>query len=170
MITARRHNYLFNPMEKEIIAAITKVNEAYGKPAAIKVEALFRNETRHFKSGNYAATFSPGMEAVKKPDGSALPYPYGWTSLREFWDQNPQYKPTGIHLQVENDSGQAKSRGERAFIKFPSVEAAFMTVAKRLQMKGWDTGAWFADANHPDKQASYRDYITKIKTPYANAL
>lgn len=157
-------------LEKEIIAAIAKVKGLYGKPSSIKVEAVFRNETRHFKSGNFAKTYSPGMEAVKRPDGSVLPYPYGWTSLRTFWDENPQYKPTGLYMQVENDSGQAKSRGERAFIKFPSVEAAFITVAKRLQMKGWDTGAWFADANHPDKQAQYRDYISRIKTPYANAL
>lgn len=156
--------------EKAIIAALTKIKDLYRKPAAIKVEALFRNETRHFKSGNYAVTLSPGMEAVKRPDGSALPYPYGWTSLRKFWDENPQYKPTGLHLQVENDSGQAKSRGERAFIKFPSVEAGFMTVAKRLQDNGWDTGTWFANSNHPEKQASYREYLTKIKTPYANAL
>jgi len=168
MITARRHNYLFNPMEKEIIAALTKIKDLYGKPAAIKVESLFRNETRHFKSGNYAATFSPGMEAVKKPDGSVLPYPYGWTSLRAFWDNHPNYKPVGLHHQVENDSAMMKSRGERAFIVFPSIEAGFMTVAERLRNKGWDTGAWAS--NDKAAQDKYRNYLLGIKTPYANAL
>jgi len=155
-------------MEQKIIAALTKVKEIYGKPASIKLEALFRNETRHFKSTNFADTFSPGMEAVKLPNGSILPYPYGWTSLREFWDKNPEYKPTGLHLQVENTSRAAKSRGERAFIKFPSIEAAFMTVAYRLQNKGWNTGAWFS--TDPVKQKDYSDYLLKIKTPYANSL
>lgn len=155
-------------MEKEIIESLTKIRNLYGKIAAVKIESLFRNETRHFKSTQYAATFSPGMEAVKRADGSVLPYPYGWTSLRKFWDENPQYKPIGLHMQVENDSGMMKSRGERAFIKFASIEAGFMAVAERLKNKGWDTGAWVS--NDKDVQDKYRDYLTKIKTPYANTL
>ena len=155
-------------MDQEIISALKKVKYLYGKPAAIKVEALFRNETAHFKSGNFAITFSPGMEAVKLPNGSVLPYPYGWTSLKEFWENNPNYKPIGLHMQVENSSRALKSRGERAFIKFASIESSFMTVAYRLQKKGWNTGAWFS--NDKTKQKNYSDYLLKIKTPYANSL
>ncbi len=151
-----------------ILPSLRKVAELYGKPNAIKVESLFRNETAHFTSGCFLKCFCPGMEAVKKPDNSVLPYPYGWTSLREFWDTNPNYKPTGIHLQVENDSAMMKSRGERAFIIFPSLEAAVMTVAFRLKNKGWDTGAW--SSNDKAAQDKYRTYLLGIKTPLANSL
>ena len=48
----------------EILASLKKVAILYGKEMAIKVESLFRNETKHFKSGNFLICFSPGMEAT----------------------------------------------------------------------------------------------------------
>lgn len=162
-MTERRANYLFKEMkDSEIIEALRKVKEIHGKEMAIKIEALFRNETRHFKSGNFLTCFSPGMEATLEF------YPYGWSSLKPFWDKNEKYKPVGIHKQVENSSGLLASRGERTFIKFPSLEAAMLTVAERLKNKGGDTGAWFS--NNPDSQKKYREYLLKIKTPFTNAL
>ncbi len=149
-------------LDQTILESLIKVKEIYGKENAVKIEALFRNETRHFKSGNFAICFSPGMEATIES------YPYGWSSLKPFWDKNTNYKPTGIHKQIENTSGLLASRGERKFIKFPSLEAAMLTVAFRLNNKGWNTGAWFS--NDPESQTKYREYLLKIKTPLSNSL
>jgi len=148
--------------DNEIISALTKVKDLYGKANAIKLEALFRNETAHFKSTNYVITFSPGMEATVDF------MPYGWSSLAPFWKEHPEYAPVGIHKQVENNSRMMASRGERRFIKFPSVEAGMMTVAYRLSLKGWDTGAWAS--NDKAAQDKYRAYLLGIKTPFANNL
>lgn len=146
--------------DKIIIDALKKVASIYGIENAKKLESLYRNETKHFKSGNFLICYSPGMEATKEE------MPYGWTSLAEFWKTNPQYAPIGIHKQVENDSAMLKSRGERKFIKFPSVEAAMITVAKRLSDKNWYTGAWAS--NNVDAQKKYADYLLKIKTSFTN--
>lgn len=162
-MTNRRLNYLFKELrDMDILSSIKKVAELYGKENAIKVESLFRNETKHFKSSNFLICYSPGMEATVEM------YPYGWSSLKPFWDKNPQYKPLGIYKQVENSSGLLKSRGERKFIKFPDLDAAMLTVAERLKNKGWDTGAWFS--NDSESQRKYREYLLKIKTPLANSL
>jgi len=145
-----------------ILDSLKKVAIHYGKENAIKIEALFRNETKHFTSGNFLICYSPGMEATKDV------MPYGWTSLAKFWKDKPEYAPIGIHKQVENSSRMMASRGERRFIKFPSLEAAMMTVAKRLSDKAWYTGAWAS--NNVDSQKKYADYLLKIKTPLSNSL
>lgn len=149
-------------MKDEIIDALKKIATIYGIDNAKKIESLFRNETKHFKSGNFLICYSPGMEATTEQ------MPYGWTSLGEFWKTNPQYAPIGIHKQIENDSAMMKSRGERKFIKFKNIESAMMTVAKRLSDKNWYTGAWAS--NNPDSQKKYADYLLKIKTPFTNNL
>ena len=164
-MTERRYNYLFKDKqmtEEIIIDALKKVAALYGKENAIKVEALFRNETKHFTSGNFLICYSPGMEATKDV------MPYGWSSLAQFWKDKPEYAPIGIHKQVENDSRMMQSRGERKFIKFPSLEAAMMTVAKRLSDKDWYTGAWAS--NNADSQKKYADYLLKISTPLTKKI
>ena len=146
----------------DVQAAIKRIGILYGKEMAIKVESLFRNETKHFTSGNFLKCFCPGMEATIES------FPYGWSSLSNFWKMHPEYAPIGIYKQVENTSGLLKSRGERKFIQFPNLDASMITVAERLKAKGGDTGAWFS--NDPSKQKLYREYLLKIKTPYANEL
>lgn len=50
----------------------------YSVPFAKQLERLFRYETGHFRSGQFASTGSPGMR-VFSPS-----FPYGWSSLEEF--------------------------------------------------------------------------------------
>lgn len=148
--------------DSEILSSLKKVAAIYGKDMAIKVESLFRNETKHFKSSNFLICLSPGMEATKDV------MPYGWSSLVPFWKLHPEYAPIGIHKQVENDSLMMQSRGERMFMKFISLDAAMLTVAERLKLKGGDAGAWAS--NKPSSQKKYREYLLKIKTPLANSI
>lgn len=146
----------------DILASIQRISIIYGKEMAVKVEALFRNETAHFKSGNFKICFSPGMEATKET------YPYGWTSLKSYWDLHPEHAPIGLYKQVENSSRMMASRGERTFIKFPNLDAAMITVAERLKAKGGNTGAWAS--NNIESQKKYSDYLLRINTPYANSI
>lgn len=119
---------------------LLKVADIYGTAHARRLEQLFRNETAHFKSKQFLAGHSPGMEAAK----GATEFPYGWTSLKQYWTINPQYKPIGLHSMVENTSALAKGIGVKQFIKFPSVEASMMSVAQLIMIRDGNFGKWFS--------------------------
>lgn len=143
-------------IEKEIELGLLKVKEVYGLAHAKRLEQLFRNETSHFKSGNFLKTLSAGMEV-----GAKVIYPYGWSSLVDFWENNPQYKPTGTYSQAENTSALAQKRGVRTFIKFGSVEASMMTVAHLIKLRGGRFGSWFS--TKADQQLKYEHELDNIK-------
>ncbi len=124
--------------ETEITRCLKLVADKYGIEFAKTIERLFRNETAHFKSGGFQKTFSAGMEAF----GAA--FPYGWSSLSDFWITNRQYAPAGIIKQRENTSAMLASRGERSFIKFPNLEASMMSVAFLIAKRGGEGGSWFS--------------------------
>lgn len=135
--------------------ALQKVKEIYGLNHAKRLEQLFRNETAHFKSGNYKITYSPGMESTKDT------FPYGWKSLETFWLVNPQYAPIGVYKQVENTSALAKSRGTRSFIKFENPLASMMSVAHLIKLRGGRFGSWFS--TKIESQMAYEEELNKIK-------
>lgn len=147
--------------DQEIILALRYVSNKYGIPFAKTIEQLFRNETRHFASGNFIKTYSPGMEAVVSS------FPYGWSSAKDFWIENKNYTPIGIFKQVENSSAMLKSRGERKFIQFPSLEASMMTVAYIIDKRGGDGGSWFSVDNKV-LRAKYNAEIAKIIPRFVN--
>lgn len=142
--------------DTEILQGLTKVKEVYGLAHAQRLEQLFRNETSHFKSGNFLICLSPGMEV-----GSKTVFPYGWGSLESFWNTNPHYKPIGVHSQAENTSALAQKRGVRTFIKFGSIEASMMTVAHLIKIRGGNFGAWFS--KNTVQQLAYNRELDKIK-------
>jgi len=148
--------------DKEIIAALQLVASKYGKKLAATVEQIFRNETEHFKSREFQVSLSPGMEAL------ALTSPYGWGSFAPFWKANPLYAPVGVHKQVENDSLMSKSRGERTFVQFPSIEASVMSVAFVINLRGGVGGAWFT-VTDLKAQKVYTDALNKIIPRFVNA-
>jgi hypothetical protein len=120
------------------------------------LEQLFRNETAHFKSGNFHITHAAGMEAF------ADNLPYGWTQLTEYWKINPQYTPTHLHSQIENTSALAKASAKpKRFIVFPNVEASMMSVAYVIKLRSSNFGAWFS--KNAVQQKKYNDELDKIK-------
>ncbi len=110
-------------------------------------------------------TLGAGMEAF-------LPgFPYGWTSLKDFWLKNPQYAPTGTTGLKENSSAISKSRGVRSFLVFPSVEAGAMAVATVINLRGGDGGQWFSNQESlaGDKaRKAYNDVLTSINSQFIN--
>ncbi len=148
--------------DQQIIDGFKIVIAFFGKPLAARIEQLFRNETKHFKSGNFLITLSPGMQATQNE------YPFGWSSLAPFWTENPNYKPTGIHVQKENDSALAKASGAQKFMIFPSIEASLMTIAKLIHLRHDDAGTWFS--NDPSKQQLYDKELDHIIPKFVNSI
>ena len=144
-------------IEQDIELGLNKVKEVYGLAHAKRLEQLYRNETAHFKSGNFLKTLSPGMEV----GGDKKTFPFGWGSLQQFWTVNPQYAPSGVYSQVENTSALAKSRGVRTFIKFDNCIASMMSVAHLINIRGGNFGAWFS--KNAVQQLAYNKELDNIK-------
>lgn len=132
---------------KEVIKKAIKMF----KPGVVKnAEKIFRLETNHFRSGQYLGTFSPGMEKF-----SAL-YPYGWKSLKPFWNKFPEYAPFDFLPFIENRTGKTKF-----FLKFKTLEAAFLTLCFFLEINNNNPGRWYAlDKNMQDE---YNNKIANFK-------
>lgn len=150
--------------DQEQIEAFRPVVATFPVPVPQGTEKIYRLETNHFRSGNYAVTFGAGMEAVP----GQLTFPWGWPSLATFWEAHPEYCPTGIMHQTDNNSALSASRGVRPFLIFPSAEAGYMTVATFLEIHGSDPGRWFSlDVNSEKK---YDEEIEGIVPHYVEAI
>lgn len=136
--------------------------DIYGIDKMKIAECLIRNETAHFTSGNYLVTLSPGWQATTES------LPYGWTSLAQFWNENPDLAPTGIHLQVENNSDIGKSQGVQKFMIFPSVRAGVLSLCKLLDIRSWNAGTWCS--TNKGLQDKYNEDLTHIIPRFVNAL
>lgn len=150
-------------MEEQIIAAIKLIIEKYGRPLAIQVEQLTREETKHYQSLGWLNDLCPGMEAFKEFQ------PYGWFVADKFWKDNPQFAPLGIADMIENSSDMAASRGTRHFLKFPTIEAAFMTVAYIINSRGGDGGSWFTTTD-AKARTKYNIDLKMITPRFVNSI
>ncbi len=148
--------------DQDIINALIVVAKKYGKGLASTIERIFRNETAHFKSGGFLKTLSPGMEAF------ADSFPYGWSTPAKFWEESPTYSPKGLEIERENSSAMLKSRGDRKFIVFPTIEASMMTVAYIIHTRGGNGGAWFSVSNE-EAQKKYNAILSGIIPRFVNA-
>ena len=157
-------------LQQDLINSLKLVKTSYPDcpNLAVEVERVCRNETEHFKSIGFLRSLSCGMEAFA-PD-----YPYGWSNLREFWDNYNQYIPAGTIPMVENNSAEMASRGSRNFIKFVDTDSSLMSVAEVLYQrrdkatKKADAGEWFSfrtDAVGIAARAKY-DSVTNNITPH----
>lgn len=147
--------------ENDIVPALKKAEKIYGTDAAALLERVYRWETAHFKSGQYRNTGSAGMEvgSTTGTDRKKIPtkkYPYGWTTPKKLWENNPKYKPVGTYTTPENQTGIVKT-----FIKFPSTEAAVLTLAEVLKKRGWNAGTWYS--TNKVLQDKYNGHINSVK-------
>jgi len=148
--------------DADIIEALKKVAHTYSKDIAVTVEKIFRTETKHFKSSNFFSTLSPGMEAR-----TAIA-PYGWTSLAQYWKDNPQYAPKGIFGQIENSTAWFQSKGEKKFIQFTTIEASMMSVAFIINARGGDGGTWFSKTE--PYMTNYRNFLKQIGAKFCGTF
>ncbi len=140
-------------------AALKIIYEKYGKDMAEIIEKLYRDETAHFASKQYAATGTGGMEAF----GDA-PY-YGWDS--SFFEANPAYKPMGLWSAFEN-AGLSKEGGnaqvtdrKKQFVILPSVLAGMEYKVFYTNKHGGNWARWHS--TNETTQETYREHISEIR-------
>jgi len=137
-----------------IRAALQEIKTVYGVEIARNVERIYRQETG-FKSGQYINSGSAGMAAASQA------FPYGWSSLRENWEENPDLAPVGM---IAYKIGRLNGDIWRylAFKKY----GGFHACAAILYLRDNDPGRYAAtDPNHPSA-VSYRAAIAKITPKY----
>jgi len=149
-----RKKKMNNFSETDARTAIQEVANVYNRDVAAIVEKILRLESGHFKSKQFKLTGSGGMESTTPV------FPFGWSSLRTFWQLNPQFKPTGTIAMKEAKTGKMKT-----FIVFPSVTAAALSMAVVLKLRNFNAGSWFSTKK--ELQDSYNLAISKIKTVFA---
>jgi hypothetical protein len=138
-------------------SSLKKALDAYDATIVENCERIFRLESGNFTSGQFLGTYSPGMEPASPI------YPYGWNSLKDFWDSNNPYKPIGIKTYTENGTGIRKQ-----FIQFPTVEAGVFTVCEWLTIFENNPGRWFS--TDVIGQANYNIKINGINATYTDEV
>ena len=88
-------------------------------------------------------------------------YPYGWNSLKDFWDLYHEYKPIGVKTYTENGTGIKKQ-----FIQFPSCEAGIFTLCEWLLSHNNNPGAWFS--TDVLAQNTYNTKVFNINASFTN--
>ncbi len=131
----------------------TKLQTKYGTNYARLIEKLYRYETAHFTSGQYAKTWSAGMVAT------STAFPFGWASLDEFLAANPQYKGDFGTVQMNT------SRGVKKYVKFPNLESAVFFISWFIQNKrGGDVGKW--NSLDAGESASYLAELSRVSARF----
>jgi hypothetical protein len=148
--------------ESNIKKALKKIYDQYGREKTTKLEALFRNETAHFNSGQFLGTLSPGMEI--SPQTNTV-FPFGWSSLKYFADTNNIPYSSFFASQNYSEGGTGTPK---KFVGFPDLYTAMKFVMFTIERRNWNFGKWRAF----DDQiaADYNAYIDRIRTPYTNSF
>jgi hypothetical protein len=148
--------------DNDIKTVLEKILSVFGLDIAKNVELIYRNETRHFTSGQFKNGYSPGMENFSKTGT----FPYGWgNTLKNFSEAYPEYKPTGLTNPLIEGQNTGK---KKVFVKFPSLEAAMFFLAIVLKARGNNPGKWHS--NNLAAQTEYNRRLNTIKPRIINTL
>ncbi|APC16882.1 hypothetical protein BLL42_14495 [Pseudomonas frederiksbergensis] len=147
-------------------AAIKVIYEKYGKEMAIIIERMYRDETAHFESGQYANCGTGGMEAFGGP-----PY-YGWDGA--IFEAHPEYTPVGTWSAFENKgmSGQGGNQQvtdkKKVFVVLPSVLAGMEYKAAYINKYDGNWARWHS--KETSVQNVYKTHIQAIRARFVEAL
>ena len=148
--------------ESNIKKALKKIYDQYGREKTTKLEALYRNETAHFNSGQFLGTLSPGMEI--SPQTNTV-FPFGWSSLKNFADINNI--PYSAFFASQNYS-EGGTGTPKKFVGFPDLYTAMKFIMFTIERRNWNFGKW---RSFDDQiAADYNTYIDRIRTPYTNSF
>jgi len=150
------------PTEENIKEALKRIFNKYGYEKTKRLEQLFRWETRHFKSGQFKGTYSPGMEPA--PNYNRV-FPYGWRTLRAFADvYGIPYNSFGVNgPYTEGGTGKPKY-----FVSFPDIYTSMLFVMYVIERRAWNFGKWRAfDAAIA---LDYNNKLNTVLTPYTNSF
>lgn len=125
---------------------------------------MYRDETAHFKSGQYKACGTGGMEAFGK-----APY-YGWDA--SFFDAYPEFRPMGIWSAFENKgmSGQGGNKQvtdkKKEFVILPSVLGGMEYKVFYIKKHNGNWARWHS--TNPSNQETYKKFLESIKPRFVN--
>jgi hypothetical protein len=153
-----------NTTKYDIEKSLKEIFTIYGEQTAKDVERIYRLETANFSSGQFINSLSAGMEVGRDKTGKPIStFPYGWGSLRKFWDEQPTNRPTGFLKMKENVTGK-----EKLFIKFPSLFSAMFVLALTIKNRGGNAGAWHS--TEEEKQKYYEKLLSSQKTTITDKI
>jgi len=149
-------------MPENIKRALATIKQRHGREIAKRVEQLYRKETRHFQSGQFKGTLSPGMEPSPQ---SNLVFPFGWNSLKIFAEQNNiaanKFFLSGTY--TEGGTGIQKK-----FIGFPDLVTAMEFLIFMIKRRGGNWGKWYS--LNEMAAARYENSLNQISTPIVNSI
>lgn len=158
-----RPNFAAELTPENIKNSFKKIFDTYGYEKTKRLEQMFRNESGHFKSGQFKKSFSPGMESV--PNNAPSVYPFGWKSLDKF-AKKYGYKPEQFYqTETLTEGGTGKPK---RFVGFPSLFSAMLFVMFLIENRGWNFGKWFSFDE--TLAANYNSKLDKIKTPITDSF
>jgi len=159
VVRTKINSYKMVINENDIKQAFIDLKKIFTKETLQVTEKILRLETAHFSSGGYKNTLGAGMEVFKNS------FPYGWNSLKIFWEQNPQFAPVKFWTVNENVQKDVKNSGvKKTFLVFPSVISGIATTAQIMKLRGNNAGAWFS--KDLVSQERYNSKIEQIKARY----
>ena len=142
--------------------ALATIKQRHGREVAKRVEQLYRKETRHFESGQFRKTLSPGMEPSPQTN---LIFPFGWNSLKIFAQQNNLRSDQFFISGPFTEGGTGK---QKKFIGFPDLITAMEFLIFMINRRGGNWGKWFSlDST---AAARYENSLNNISTPIVNSL
>jgi len=147
---------------QDIVDALQKIYNIYGRAKTEKLEQLYRKETAHFTSGQFKGTFSPGMEP--SPQSNTV-FPFGWSSLRNFATAKG-YTPNQFYLSTPYTEGGTGIR--KKFVAFPDLFSAMLFVMYVIEKRGWNFGKWraFDETISSNYNASLNNIIPRITNTF----
>lgn len=119
------------------------------------VKRIYILETANYTSNIFKQTNGAGIISFNSS------FPYGWTMLKSFWEQNPDFAPVGVY---------ASSNGY-SYLKFPSVLAGQKAVAEIVKKRfndGLTVGAYFS--LNSDEAADYVRKLLSISLPESEKI
>jgi hypothetical protein len=144
-----------NFTEKDAREGLEYIHRTYGREMAEIIERIYRIETTHFTSRQYARCGTAGMEAFSTP-----PH-YGWdASLFSELPTGTWKAFEGVGLSESGGNKQIKNR-KKSFVVFPSVQSAMDFQAKHITKHDGNYARWHARDAAP--QQEYREKLRSIR-------
>ena len=149
--------------ENDAAAAIRAVWQAWGREIARVLEKTWRQETTHWRSGEYQSTGGAGWHPWEPT------FPWYWGDLKKFWSEHPEHRPIGYYWKKEGQSGTM-----RVYLAFKSPTAFAMSFAalvaarmKRYNINELEAAATYFGRYGTNEWKKRVEDLKKMRVKYA---
>ena len=149
--------------ENDAARAIHAVALTWGREIAQALEKTWRQETTHWRSGEYQSTGGAGWHPWEPT------FPWYWGDLKKFWSENPECRPIGYYWKKEGQSGT-----RRVYLAFKSPITFAMSFAalvrarkKRYNINALEAAATYFGRYGTDNWKKRVEDLKKMRVKYA---